>query len=68
VELWRGNGSSIYAIVGHKNAGCKVSKHGRAQHHIVYTSQIVEECEERLGDDGIQQLLDAVQTHLRGGQ
>ena len=34
----------------------------------MYTSQIVEECEERLGDDGIQQLLDAVQTHLRGGQ
>lgn len=31
-------------------------------------AQIVEECEERLGDEGIQQLLDAVQTHLRGGQ
>jgi hypothetical protein len=30
--------------------------------------QIVEECEERLGKDVIQQLLEAVQTHLRGGE
>ena len=36
-----------------------------AQHSA---AQIVEACEERLGDEGIQQLLDAVQTHLRGGQ
>lgn len=28
-------------------------------------TQIVEECEERLGDEGIQLLLDAVQAHLR---